>query len=136
MINDIKSAIINKLKETYPAITKRYTDNVPQKFGKPSFLLSVIDQDYEKRINTKYRSMLSFDLAYFSDKDTATIKSDCLAMQESLLREFDLVGSFRIENKNARTTDDVLHMTFDVKYSEMKTETSMPMQTQKTNTNI
>lgn len=137
MISDIKSAIINKLKVTYPAITKRYTDdNVPQNFAKPSFFVSVIDQDYEKRIRTKYKGLLSFDLAYFSDKDVATIKSDCLAMQETLLREFDLVGSFRIQNKNARTTDNVLHMTFDVNYSEMKVETSVPMQTQTTNTNL
>lgn len=137
MINDIKSAIVYKLRDAFPLITKRYTDdNIPQNFAKPSFFVSVIDQEYDKRMNSKYKGLLSFDVAYFSDKGVTEIKSDCLAKQEVLLREFDLVGTYRIKNKNARTTDNVLHMTFDVKYSEMKVQTSVPMQTQTTNTSL
>jgi len=137
MISEIKSAIVYKLKELYPLIINRYTDdNVPQNFKKPSFFVSVIDQEYDKRMNAKYKGLISFDVAYFSDKGVAEIKSDCLAKQEVLLREFDLVGTYRIKNKNARITDNVLHMTFDVNYSEMKVETGIPMQTQTTNTTI
>jgi hypothetical protein len=140
MINDIKSAIVYKLRDTFPLITKRYTDdNIPQNFARPSFFVSVIDQDHEKRINTKYKGLLGFDVAYFSDKGMTDIKSDCLAKQEILLREFDLIGTankFRVLNKNARITDNVLHMTFDVYYSEMKVEPRIPMQTQATNTNL
>ena len=154
MINDIKSAIVYKLKELYPDC-KRYTDDTPQKFTKPAFVIFEIDQDYSKCMNIKYNGRISFDVAYFSDKATPEIKSDCFTKQETLLRGFDYIMSYKtvidekteektlvenetykVTNKNARITDNVLHMTFDVNYSEMKVDTSVQMQTQETNTNI
>lgn len=140
MIAKIKQAIVYTLIESFPMITTRYTDdNIPQNFSKPSFFTSVIDQDYEKRLNIKNKGLLSFDVAYFSAEEISKIKSDCLVKQEDLLREFDLIGTvnkFRVLNKNARITDNVLHMTFDVNYSELKVESKIPMRTQETNTNI
>jgi len=136
MISEIKKAIINKLLEVYPTGYKRYDEDIPQKFVPPLFVVSTIDQDYSKRINNKYNGMLSFDLAYHSEKGSTEIKADCLRVQEDLLRAFDFIGTFKVLNKDARITDNVLHITFDVKYSEMKTETSVPMQTQTTNTNL
>jgi hypothetical protein len=136
MINEIRQAIIDKLAEIYPTVTRRYLDNVPQNFKSPCFMLSVFDQEYAKRLNTKYKSVISFDLAYFSDAGDADIISDCLAKQEVLLRGFDFVGTFRIQNKNARITDNVLHLTFDIVYSEIKTEIPPPMQAQTINTNF
>lgn len=135
MIADIRQAIAYKLKELYPDC-KAHTDDIPQGFKKPAFVMFQIDQDYSKRLNTKYNGRISFDIAYFSDKPKPKIKSDCFEKQEILLREFDYFGAFKAINKNARITDNVLHMTFDVNYSEMKVETSVPMQTQETNTNI
>jgi len=136
MVSSIKSAIVLKLKEMFPLITKRYTDdNVPQNFTKPSFFVSVIDQEYSKRINNKYKGLVSYDVAYFSDKGTADIKSDCLAMQEILLRGLGTVGAFRTLDKTARITDDVLHIMFNVSYSEMISTTETKMQTQETNIN-
>lgn len=135
MISDIKSAIVYKLKELYPDC-KRYIDDIPQKFSKPAFVIFEIDQDYSRRLNVKYNGRISFDIAYFSDKSTPDIKSDCYEKQEVLLREFDCFGAFRAVNMNARITDNVLHMTFDVNYSEMKVEPRIPMQTKETNTNL
>ena len=134
MISDIKSAIVYKLKDLFPEC-KRYTDDIPQKFSKPAFVIFQIDQDYSKRLNSKYNGRISFDVAYFSDKGIADIKSDCFSKQEVLLRGFDTFGAFKALNKNARITDNVLHMTFDVNYSEMKVEDKVPMQAQTTNTN-
>lgn len=138
MISDIKNAIVYKLKELYPDC-KRYTDDIPQKFTKPAFVIFEIDHDYAKRLNAKYNGRISFDVAYFSDKPSQEIKSDCLTIQETLLREFNLIGTtnkFRVLNKNARITDNVLHMTFDVNYSEVNTTTEAKMKTQTTNTNL
>lgn len=138
MINDIQLAIVAKLKELFPdneRKIRRYTDDIPQDFKKPAFVLFEVDQDYSKRLNTKYNGRITFDLAFFSDKPSQEVKSDCLAIQETLLREFDYFGAFRAVNKNARITDNVLHMTFDVNYSEMKVDTGIPMQKQITNTN-
>lgn len=138
MISNVKQAIVNKLMELYPAC-KGYTiydEDIPQNFKKKSFLITLTEQDYSKRLNTKYRSLISFDIAYFSKKSVAEIKVDCLAVQLNLLREFDLISSYRVLNKQAIITDNVLHFTFDVNYSEIKTETFDKMQTQQTNTNL
>jgi hypothetical protein len=136
MINDIQLAIVAKLKELFPDEVRkirRHIDDIPQGFKKPAFVLFEVDQDYSKRLNTKYNGRITFDLAFFSDKPSQEIKSDCLVIQETFLRGFDYFGAFKALNKNAQITDNVLHMTFDVKYSELKTETSVPMQTQKIN---
>ena len=134
-INAANISIAQKLKELYPNY-KVYADNVPQKFKTPAFVIYVIEQDYNKRIDNKYNGRIGFDVAYFSDKPASEIKSDCSEVQETLLREFDEVGEFRILNKNARITDNVLHITFNVSYSELKIEEFAKMQTQTTNTNL
>lgn len=136
MISEIRQAIMDKLAEILPAVTRRYLDNVPQNFKPSAFLLTVIDQEYGKRFSTKYKSTISFDLAYFSDAGTADIKSDCLAKQEVLMRGFDFVGTYKVLNKTARITDNVLHLLFDIRYSEMIPNTDPSMQSQVTNTTI
>lgn len=132
MISNIKQAIVNKLLELYPDYTI-YDEDVPQNFKTPSFLISLIEQNYSKRLNNKYKSTLSFDIAYFSDEDSTEIKNDCLDVQIDLIRAFDLVGSYRVLNKQATITDDVLHVTFDINYSELKEEEFVKMQKQTTN---
>ena len=136
MINEIKQAIAQKIHEQYPSATI-YDEDIPQNFKTPSFLVTVIEQSYGKRLANKYNSTVSFDLAYFSDKGKNEIKSDCQAVQVNLLRAFDLVGTFRVQNLQATIVDNVLHITFDVRYSEIKTGEEIPkMQAQATNTDI
>ncbi len=136
MINDIKQVIVNKLKEIYPDYTI-YDEDVPQGFKTPSFFITLIEQDYSKRLNTKYKSLLSFDLAYFSNKDNTEIKNDCYSKQVELLRALDLVGGYRIQDKVTAMVENVLHITFNVNYSEMLTETENMMQEiEDINTNI
>lgn len=132
MISNIKQAIVNKLLELYPDCTI-YDEDVPQNFKTPSFLISLVEQNYSKRLNNKHRSTLFFDIAYFSDKDSTEIKNDCLDVQIDLMRAFDLVGSYRVLNKQATITDDVLHITFDINYSELKEEEFAKMKKQTTN---
>ena len=135
MINDIKQAIASKLLEVFPDYTI-YDEDIPQNFKTPSFLVTVIEQDYGKRLANKYNSTVSFDVAYFSDKGKNEVKSDCQAVQVNLLRAFDLVGGFRIRNLQATIADNVLHITFNVNYSELKIEEFAKMQKQTTNTNL
>ncbi|WIV11379.1 DUF6838 family protein [Proteiniborus sp. MB09-C3] len=135
MINSIKQSIINKLLKLYPEYTI-YDENVPENFEKKSFLIKLIDQKYNKRLNSKYKSIISFDVAYFSDKSTTEIKSDCLEVQLNLIRTFDLIGTYRALNKQATITDNVLHFKFDINYSEIRREEEIKMQTQQTTTNI
>ncbi|MGI5912657.1 MAG: phage tail terminator family protein [Syntrophomonadaceae bacterium] len=136
MINDIKQAIAQKIHEQYPSAAI-YDEDIPQNFKTPSFLVTVIEQNYGKRLDNKYNSTVSFDVAYFSDKEKNETKSDCQAVQVNLLRAFELVGTFRVQNLQATIVDNVLHITFDVRYSEIKTGEEIPkMQDQATNTDI
>ena len=135
MISDIKQAIAQKILELYPSATI-YDEDIPQNFKTPSFLVTVIEQNYGKRLANKYNSTVSFDVAYFSDKGKNETKSDCQAVQVNLLRAFDLMGGFRAQNLQATIVDNVLHITFDVNYSELKIEEFAKMQTQTTNTNL
>ena len=135
MISDVKQAIVNKLLELYPTYTI-YDEDIPQNFKTPSFLVTVIEQNYGKRLANKYNSTVSFDVAYFSDKGKNEIKSDCQAVQVNLLRAFDLMGGFRAQNLQATIVDNVLHITFNVNYSELKIEEFAKMQKQTTKTKI
>lgn len=138
MINSVKQAITDKLAELYPATNDYiiYDEDIPQNFRKPSFLISLTNQDYRKRLSNKSVCLLSFDIAYFSKKGVTEIKNDCLSVQLNLLREVDLIGTYRILNKQAQIIDNVLHLTFDIRYSEIKAEPITAMQTQETNTSI
>ncbi|MGE4274107.1 MAG: DUF6838 family protein [Desulfitobacterium sp.] len=135
MISSVKGAIAVKLLELYPA-HKIYDENIPQGFKTPCFIVSLIDQDYSKRNANRFKSLLSFDVAYHSNKGTSEIKRDCQTTQVALFRAFDAFGTFRAQNKQATIVDNVLHFTFDVPYSELKEEPFVPMQTQETNTNL
>lgn len=135
MINNIKQAIADKLKALYP-VNSIYTEDVPQDFKKSSFMITLADQDYNKRLSNKYKSLLTFDVSYFSDKSKTEIKEDCQAVQMDLFRGFDLVGGYRIKSKQAITVDNVLHFTFNIEVSEMLKEDYIKMQKQQTNTNI
>ena len=135
MISEIKQAIVQEILGLYPTVTV-YADDIPQNFKKPSFLLTLIEQSYGKRLDNKFTSAVSLDLAYFSDKEKSDIKSDCQAVQVDILRAFDLVGGFRIRNLQATIVDNVLHITFDISYSELKIEEFAKMRTQTTTTNI
>ena len=135
MISEIKQAIAQKILEQYPSSTI-YDEDIPQNFKTPSFLVTVIEQDYGKRLVNKYNSTVSFDVAYFSGKGKNEIKSDYQAVQGNLLRAFGLMGTFRVQNLQATIVDNVLHITFDISYSELKIEEFAKMRTQTTTTNI
>jgi len=70
---------------------------------------------------------LNLDIAYFSNKDKTEIKNDCLEVQQNLFRELDIVSSFRILDKQATITDNVLHLICTTKYSEIKQEEEIKM---------
>lgn len=135
MIADIKQAIVEKLKELYPN-HMRYMDDISQNDSLPAFVIFQLEQTYEKRLNTKNNGSIRFDIAYFSDKPATEIMSDCQMVQGVLLREFDLVGTFRAINKKAQITDSVLHFTFHINYSEMKVKEGIAMKKQQTNTEM
>jgi hypothetical protein len=136
MVNDIITAVETQLKTLCPNIYKFYQ---PQHFKTPSFLISVTDHGYGRLLHGTYASKISLDVQYFSGAksvDIKAIRTDCVSMQETLLRGFNLVGGFRCINKDARITDNVLHFTFDVKYSERTVISDSLMASMTSDTNI
>ncbi len=134
MISSINDEVKNKLLSIYPDITI-YDEKVPQKFKTPSFFISIYDQDYEKRLNTKYGSTISYDVSYFPNEEYNK-NNEMYLVQENLLREFRDLGTFRALSIRANITDDVLHIIFDVKYSEMTVIDDIKMNKLESNTNI
>lgn len=133
MISDVKEAIINKLEEIYPTGYLIYDEVLPEIAMKPSFLITVTKQSHSKRLGNKYISEVSFNIAYYSSQ--SAVRVDCLNVQEELLRAFDYVGNFQVRNKVAQILDNVLHLTFVIRYCEQKEDQpSIPMQQQTTNT--
>lgn len=134
MINDIKQSIFNKLLEIYPNGYTYYDEEIPQDYIKPSFLLTLTKQEYKKRLNNKYSSLVSFELTYYSNKSIEEIKLDCQRVHTDILRGFDFVGTYKVLDKVPLITDNVLHFSFNIKYSEVLNEAFIPMQLQQTNT--
>lgn len=135
MINDIKECIVETLLEIYPNITI-YDEDIPQNFKTPSFLITLTDHQYAKRINNKFDSEISFDISFFSSKENYEIKADCLNTQQELFRCFDFISRYRALDKEATIVDNVLHFKFNVKYSEIKEMDEVKIQNKDINTNI
>lgn len=135
MINDIKQCIVDNLLNIYPGITI-YDEDIPQNFKTPSFLITLTDYNYDKRINNKFNGEVSFDISFFSTKDKFEIKNDCLKVQQELFRNFDLITKYRVLDKQATIVDNVLHFTFKIKYSEINDVEKLKMITAELNTKI
>ncbi len=136
MINSVKQAIANKLLDVYPAGYTVYDEEIPQNYNRPSFLIQLLEQDYSKRLNSKYKSLMTFDVTYFSNSEVTELRADCQKVMIDLSRAFDLIETYRVHNLKTRITDNILHITFAIRVSEIKTENAILMQQQETNTNI
>ncbi|HHV09253.1 MAG TPA: hypothetical protein GXX75_03105 [Clostridiales bacterium] len=134
MISDVKSAITSKLMGLYPTGYAIYDEEAPETAAKPYFLISVTNQTYSKRFNNKYSSVLYLDIAYHSDQ--AEVRADGISKQEALLRDFDYISTYKVRNKAAKITDNVLHFTFDLQYYELTKEEFTLMQQQTINTRV
>ncbi len=131
MISELKAAITSKLLEVFPTGYTVYEEDLPETIVKPAFLIQITNQSYDKQTSSRYVSDISFDLSYFSDK--AGLRADCIQVQEKLLRAFDAVDTFRVIKRNAKITEQILHFTFDIRYSEILQEDQSLMQQQQIN---
>lgn len=134
MISDVKIAIVSKLQEVYPIGYVIYDEDKPENMSKPSFLITITNQSHNRRPNNKFINEITFDIAYYSDKPE--IRIDSIRVQEELLRAFDFIGTYQARSKSAKITDNVLHITFVIRYTEGIEVPFNFMQQQQTNTNI
>lgn len=133
MIVNINKAIIRKLSSLYPNITI-YDEKIPQQFETPSFFISTYDQEYSKRIANKYNSTVSYDICYFPNEFYKN--NEMYNVRTILLRELRDLEEFRAINIKANITDEVLNITFDIKYSEIKISNEVKIKNVELNTRI
>lgn len=132
--------MINKLYEAVAAGLKAvkecpvYREDVPQKFKRPSFLVTIYDQDPSRGINGRLKNSVSMDVLYFPESRT-DLQEECWNIGQDLTREFMLPG-FKIKNRNLKIEDQVLHFMFDVDYQEYREPDHTPMQTMDQNTRM
>lgn len=134
MVNSINQAIADKLNGLFNNVTI-YDEKVPQNFKTPSFFISTYDQDYEKGISDRYSSTVYYDISYFPDSEYR-LNNEMYEVRSILLREIRDLGPYRAISIKANITDDVLHIMFDVKYSEAVAVSEIKMNKIETNTNI
>lgn len=132
MMSDLKTAIVNKLMELYPTGYAIYDEDLPDSISKPAFLIRITKQSYNRQLNNKFISNITIDISYYSSK--SAIRSDCIQVQETLLKAFDLLGTYQVTNKIAGITESILHFTFDIRFTEIISKEEYLMQQQKTNT--
>lgn len=133
MVTKINEAISNKISSLLPNI-EIYDEKVPQDFVTPSFFISTYDQSYDEGIS-RNKSTINYDVSYFP-KDEISKNNEMYGVQILLLRGLRDLGLFRAINLRSNITDDVLHIMFDVKYSEYAAVNEVKMNKLVTDTNI
>lgn len=113
---------------------KVYMEDIPQNFSRPSFLISLYDQDHSRGINKRLKNTVYADISYFPEDETDS-NEECLDVSQELQRKFQIDG-FRLKNRNSKIVDKVLHYMFEVDYREFREEENSKMQTMKQNTDL
>ncbi len=127
MIDEIKQAIVSLLNSLYPD-RPVLDENADQQLTNGYFFIDVSESAYQHSINGSFKGSVTFDLSYFPANGDSP-RSECLAVQDNLLRSLNLVEGFRILSKKAIIVEKVLHVSFTVKFLERaERTTTVPMQ--------
>lgn len=132
MINELYKAVAVGLKEVKAC--KVYREDVPQRFGRPCFMVTIYDQNPSRGINGRMKNSVSLDVLYFPENQVE-LQEECWNTGQELTREFAAPG-FKIKNRNLKIEDNVLHFLFDVDYREYLETTDAKMQTMSQNMDI
>lgn len=134
MINELYKSISVGLKAVKDCTI--YREDVPQNFRKPSFMVTIYEQNPSRGINRRLKNEVNLDVLYFPEnKGKAELQEECWAVGQALTRELAVPG-FKMKNRNLKIEDDVLHFLFDVEYREFQEDSTPAMQTMSQNTNM
>ncbi|WP_055667253.1 phage tail terminator family protein [Desnuesiella massiliensis] len=119
--NDFKKQIKEVLAIEFPN-TSVYDEGTEQGFNKPCFFVKVLNSSQSKELSSKYTRSLTFDISYFSNKES--INSDFNDTGDKL---YEVLEYLPIDNSLYRTTamnykvvEDVLHFTLQYSYHFIK----------------
>ncbi len=134
MINELYKSISAGLKAVKDCTI--YREDVPQNFRKPSFMVTIYEQNPSRGINRRLKNEVNLDVLYFPEnKGKAELQEECWTVGQALSRELAVPG-FKMKNRNLKIEDDVLHFLFDVEYREFQEDSTSAMQTMSQNTNM
>ena len=140
MVESLYKAIAAECRSSVPELKKIYRDNIPQNMEFPCILVESYGNDgqtgvlYRKTAESNRTLMFSISLVMKAKNRKKRIVEK---VKQKMLRRFDVVSadgiSFYVRNKNASIVDDVLHLLFDVTYTEYEKKEIPKMEEMNTN---
>ena len=137
MVESLYKAIAAECRSSVPELKKIYRDNIPQNMEFPCILVGITETTANRRLSERQRIKQNFDVQYFPGDESENRRKECEKVKQKMLRRFDVVSadgiSFYVRNKNASIVDDVLHLLFDVTYTEYEKKEIPKMEEMNTN---
>ena len=137
MVESLYKAIAAECRSSVPELKKIYRDNIPQNMEFPCILVEITETTAKRRLSERQRIKQNFDVQYFPGNESENRRKECEKVKQKMLRRFDVVSadgiSFYVRNKNASIVDDVLHLLFDVTYTEYEEKEIPKMEEMNTN---
>ncbi len=138
MVDILYKAIAAECRSSVPELKKIYRDNIPQNMEFPCILVEITETMANRRLAERQRIKQNFDVQYFPGDEIENRRKECEKIKQEMLRRFDVISadgiSFYVRSKNASIVDDVLHLMFNVTYTEYE-EKEIPKM-EELNTNI
>lgn len=137
MVESLYKAIAAECRSSVPELKKIYRDNIPQNMEFPCILVEIVETTAKRRLSERQRIKQNFDVQYFPDDESENRRKECEKVKQEMLRRFDVISadgiSFYVRSKSASIVDDVLHLMFDVTYTEYEEKEIPKMEEMNTN---
>lgn len=137
MVESLYKAIAAECRSSVPELKKIYRDNIPQNMEFPCILVEIVETTAKRRLSERQRIKQNFDVQYFPGDESENRRKECEKVKQEMLRRFDVISadgiSFYVRSKSASIVDDVLHLMFDVTYTEYEEKKIPKMEEMNTN---
>lgn len=137
MVESLYKAIAEECRSSVPELKKIYRDNIPQNMEFPCILVEIVETTAKRRLSERQRIKQNFDVQYFPGDESENRRKECEKVKQEMLRRFDVISadgiSFYVRSKSASIVDDVLHLMFDVTYTEYEEKEIPKMEEMNTN---
>lgn len=109
-INDIINAISVKLHESFGSGYKKHTDDIPQGFKTPAFLIQFLNLEHIRQIGKRWKVTTLFNVQYFPNGGASDAANHTLEVQQALKEISLLNGSLMLgTGANSEVVDGVAH---------------------------
>lgn len=127
MIRSMVNALAKRLKEIFPGCNI-YDEFVKQNLLEPCFYISVISSDIKKEMDNRYRFRTSLDVSYFNGKHNEEMNDDFYNIIQKFYENIEVLEAglekYRINGKQHRVVDNVLHFLLDIRVNLIKEKVS------------